>query len=538
MLSGLFQFFAVIAAALFMWRRSLRYLRFFQQEEYKPHDYLTWLKRTGAYERQGSAIAGVAALLLLVFPKFSALICLGAAVALFARFVLEVDPRVSGKLRLQMTGRATRLSRVNYGGLILLLCIIASLTLVGAKTPVLFFLLLILVFQALAFAPAASGQLVSPFEEGVNNRFINVARRKFAEHNPFCIGITGSFGKTSTKSLLGQILNVALGPTFWPQKGVNTILGTTREIRERLSGHHRYAVIEMGAYYIGSIKKMTEFTPPQAAIVTAVGTMHLERFGSADNVYKAKSELAEAVPADGILVCNGDNPGARRMASENQKATTILYGFEDSFGPLDCRGRNLAFTEKGSQFQTDWKGKSYQVSTPLLGAPAASNMLGAFAMACALGADPDLVVAVLGTVEPVDNRLVLKSQGKVRYLQDAYNSNPVGFRAALEVLKGLAAKRRILMTPGMVELGNTQAQENEDIGKFAATVCDLVVVVAQTNRAALLKGLRAGGLSEDKIIVAETRSEAFSRLEEITGEGDLVLIENDLPDKLEFRERF
>jgi UDP-N-acetylmuramoyl-tripeptide--D-alanyl-D-alanine ligase len=165
-------------------------------------------------------------------------------------------------------------------------------------------------------------------------------------------------------------------------------------------------------------------------------------------------------------------------------------------------------------------------------------MLGAFAMACALGADPDLVVAVLGTVEPVDNRLVLKSQGKVRYLQDAYNSNPVGFRAALEVLKGLAAKRRILMTPGMVELGNTQAQENEDIGKFAATVCDLVVVVAQTNRAALLKGLRAGGLSEDKIIVAETRSEAFSRLEEITGEGDLVLIENDLPDKLEFRERF
>jgi UDP-N-acetylmuramoyl-tripeptide--D-alanyl-D-alanine ligase len=459
------------------------------------------------------------------------------AFALLLRSFLDQDPRQTGKLRLQMTPRATRLLILTLSLMFLALFLTLLIFVFLAYMPALLLSALVL-FQATAFAPALAGKLIAPLEERINLRFIAEAQQRFRDFAPYCIGITGSFGKTSTKSLLGQVLNVTLAPTFWPQKGINTLLGTTREIREKLSRHQRFAVIEMGAYYIGSIKKIAQLTPPQAAIVTAVGTMHLDRFGSAENIYTAKSELPQALPADGILVCNGDNPGARRMCAANPKALNLLYGFDTSSGHLDCVGHSLRFTENGSEFSIRWKSVDYPVRSQLLGKPAASNMLGAFAMSCALGAQPDLVVAAFGTFEPVDNRLALKKRGGVRFLNDAYNSNPVGFKAALEVLEGLPAKRRILMTPGMVELGETQAAENQLVATLAARICNFVIVVAQTNRSALLKGLREGGLAEEQIIIAETRTEAFGRLESILSDGDVVLIENDLPDKLEFKEKF
>lgn len=527
-----------LGAATFIWKRSLRYLRYFQQEEYKSADYFEWLMRNRAYDSHGSIIAGAGIVATLALPKVTALVLVIVAFALLLRSWLDQDPRQTGKLRLQMTPRATRLLILTVGMLFLALFLALLIFVFLTYVPALLLLSALALFQVVPFAPALAGKIIAPLEENINSKFKAEARQRFSECAPYCIGITGSFGKTSTKSLLGQVLNIALGPTFWPQKGINTLLGTTREIREKLSQHHRYAVIEMGAYYIGSIKKMTQLTPPKAAIVTAVGTMHLDRFGSADNVYTAKSELAQSLPADGILVCNGDNPGARKMCAANPRALNLLYGFDASLGQLDCVGHSLRFTEKGTEFFIRWKGADYPVQSQLLGRPSASNMLGAFTMSCALGAQPELVVAALGTVEPVDNRLSLKKRGGVRFLNDAYNSNPVGFKSALEVLEGLQAKRRILMTPGMVELGETQAAENQAVAALAARICNFVIVVAQTNRAALLKGLREGGLAEEQIVIAETRAEAFSRLENIISDGDVVLIENDLPDKLEFKERF
>jgi UDP-N-acetylmuramoyl-tripeptide--D-alanyl-D-alanine ligase len=381
-------------------------------------------------------------------------------------------------------------------------------------------------------------KILSPAEKRLQQYYYNDARRILAEVNPFVIGITGSYGKTGAKAALGDLLTQTLGSTFWPKKSINTVMGITRTIRETMRPHHKFAVIEMGAYNIGSIKRLCDFTPPRAALVTAVGIMHLERFGSPENVYKAKSEIAQALPEDGILVCNGDSPNARRMAETHKRATTLLYGFDLTKGPLDCFATDITYDEHGTSFVVHYKGQQYPGRTPLLGRPALSNALGAFTMACALGAEPAFAVACMGNLPPVDNRLVLDKGASVSYLRDAYNSNPTGFEAALDVLKNLSATRRILITPGMIELGDQQYEENKRLARMAASVCDLVYVVGTTNREAILAGLTEADFPRTKTIIADTRDEAFKLLGEQSAGGDLVLIENDLGDLHEGKVRF
>ena len=209
------------------------------------------------------------------------------------------------------------------------------------------------------------------------------AHNKFLSINPYAIGVTGSFGKTSVKNLLGDILSLSLGPTFWPQKGVNTEMGITREIRERMNEYDKYAVIEMGAYHEGSIQKLCNLTPIKAGIVTAVHLVHLERFGGEEEVYRAKSELPRNVPEDGVLVVNGDNAGARKMATEFKKSQTFIYGLEKNLGHLDSVMQDLVTQRDGTSFSILLKVKNI-LDYEMHGRGALSNILGCFTMACAL----------------------------------------------------------------------------------------------------------------------------------------------------------
>jgi UDP-N-acetylmuramoyl-tripeptide--D-alanyl-D-alanine ligase len=159
-------------------------------------------------------------------------------------------------------------------------------------------------------------------------------------------------------------------------------------------------------------------------------------------------------------------------------------------------------------------------------------------MACALGAEPAYTTACLANLEPVDNRLVLDKQPGISYLRDAYNSNPTGFEAALAVLRELPFSRRVLMTPGMIELGDQQYDQNRRVASLAASVCDLIILVGITNREALKQGLNDAGYPSEKLIIVDTRDEAFSVVQSRCSLGDLVLIENDLGDLHEGRVRF
>jgi UDP-N-acetylmuramoyl-tripeptide--D-alanyl-D-alanine ligase len=530
---------------LFAYRRNLSYLRYFQQEEYNNKRFWSWLRTNRAADTRATGLFALV-ILTTVLSSTSFVVLLASALALAALIItayyIEGDPRSTGKIKLNMTERATKTSWLSFG----ILAAISAIPLMWLCCPcgvtnatiLKTALVGIVVAQATPFALMLSTIALSPAEKRLQQRFVGEAKQILNDVHPFTIGITGSYGKTGAKAALGDLLNQTLGSTFWPKKSINTVMGITRTIRETMKPTHKYAVIEMGAYNIGSIKRLCDFTPPRAALVTAVGIMHLERFGSPENVYKAKSEIAQAVPADGILVCNGDSPNARRMATEYAKKTTLLYGFDLAAGQLDAFATDIAFDEKGTTFTIHWKGHRYPGRTPLLGRPALLNALGAFTMACALGAKPAFAVACLGNLTPVDNRLVLDKTPTVSYLRDAYNSNPTGFDAALEVLRALPASRRIVITPGMIELGDQQFEQNKILARVAATSCDLFFLVGHTNREAILAGLQEAQFPTTKTILSDTRDEAFALLADHQKTGDLILIENDLGDLHEGKVRF
>jgi UDP-N-acetylmuramoyl-tripeptide--D-alanyl-D-alanine ligase len=529
-----------VATILFFTRRGLRYLRYFQQEEYNGARFKDWLLGKRTFDTKGTYVALIAT----VASKFGTggrmvdclVVCVMAAAILVFIGFKEEDPRQVGKIKLKMTDRATAIYNLALGlYAIATILIISGTYFLGAGDSIYIYCLVALVLiQSAPIWIVIANAILWPNELKKQQAFLQEAKDILADYQPYTIGITGSYGKTSTKAILGSILE-AIEPTFWTPGSINTEMGITRQIRENLKPQQELAIIEMGAYQIGSVAKLCRFTPPNAGLVTAVGLMHLERFGGVENIYKAKCELPQAIPADGLLVCNGDNPGARKMAGEYTKATTLLYGLEPEIGHLDCWMSDIKAGMDGTTFVIHWQGREYPGFTKLLGAPMLSNLVGSFTMACALGKDPDYVIAAIANIEPANSRLNLRKNGDGFILDDSYNSNPIGFASALEVLEALDGGRKILMTPGMVELGDVQAAENRQVALKAATICDLAIVVGDTNKEALKAGLLEGGLAPEKLMEFPNRDLALAYLTspEHRQAKDMILIENDLPDLYE-----
>jgi UDP-N-acetylmuramoyl-tripeptide--D-alanyl-D-alanine ligase len=537
----------VISAALmlFFTRRGLRYLRYFQQEEYNGTRFKDWFLETGTFDRKGTYVALVGA----IGTRFATggdmetclVICLFASATLVFIGFKEEDPRKVGKIKLNMTDRATAIYNLALGlYAIAVILTISGAYAIGAGANIYWYwIVAVVLIQSAPIWIVLANTILWPNELKKQQAFLQEAKDILADYKPYTIGITGSYGKTSTKAILGSILE-AIEPTFWTPGSINTEMGITRQIRENLKPQQELAIVEMGAYQIGSIAKLCRLTPPNAALVTAVGVMHLERFGGAENIYKAKCELPQAVPQDGILVCNGDNPGARQMATEYPKDTTLIYGLEPEIGHLDCWMSDINASMEGTTFIIHWQDREYPGFTKLLGVPMLSNLVGAFTMACALGKDPDYVIAAIYNIEPANNRLNLRKNGDGFILDDSYNSNPIGFASALEVLDVFDGGRKILMTPGMVELGDVQAEENRQVALKAASICDLVLVIGDTNKEALKAGLKEGGLTDDRLMEFSNRDLALAYLTspEHRQPKDTILIENDLPDLYEAISKF
>ncbi len=532
-----------VSVILFYVRRSLRYLQFFQQEEYNSSRFVNWWFEKRAFDTRGSLVAlVVGGLGLAVAENFLATLglCIVGGLVLVAASWTEDDPRKVGKIKLNMTDRLTAIYQLSIGlYAAVVVGILWLITALGYGVAPILWLASVTLIQSAPVWLMLANAILWPNESKKQQAFLSEAKEILADYDPYVIGITGSYGKTSTKAILGSLLE-AIEPTFWTPGSINTEMGITRQIRENLKRQQRLAIIEMGAYQIGSVAKLCRLTPPDAGLVTAVGVMHLERFGGIENIYKAKCELPQAIDPSGLLICNGDNPGARKMAGEHAKATTILYGLEPELGHLDCWMSDIVATMDGTTFNLHWHDEVYAGFTKLLGVPMLSNLVGAFAMCCALGKNPEYVIAAIRSIEPANNRLNLRKNGDGFILDDSYNSNPIGFASALEVLEGLPGGRKILMTPGMVELGDLQAAENRQVALKAAEVCDLVIVVGDTNKQDLMTGLKEGGLSEDKILTFDNRDKALAHLmsKEFKQPADMILIENDLPDLYEAEMKF
>lgn len=343
------------------------------------------------------------------------------------------------------------------------------------------------------------------------------------------VGITGSFGKTTTKYILTELLRQKFHTLKTPGS-YNTTMGVTKTVRSELKPIHDVFVVEMSAKKRGDIAEVCHLVKPQYGLITAIGEQHLETFKTIGNIKKTKNELMESLPLDGIAFFNLDDIHSKELA-KLARCKVVTYGIDDP--DVDYRVSDITIDENGSHFKVErTKDKASAIfQTRLLGKHNIYNILGAIAIASELGVSFDEMVYPLHKAQPVPHRLELKRVGGgIIFIDDAFNSNPVGSRMALKVLQKITGKRKIIITPGMIELGVKENEYNELFGESVAEVCDYVILVGKAQTAALQKGLKTKKYPRDKLFIAEDFAAAKEHLDKILQLGDVVLFENDLPD--------
>lgn len=378
-----------------------------------------------------------------------------------------------------------------------------------------------------------SNSFAKPREDKINMGFYNSAQEKIKrykiENNLKVLGITGSFGKTSVKFISNTILSESLRVKNTPSS-FNTPMGLSKIINNELESDREVFIAELGAKIPGEIREVSELVMPDIGIITAIGPTHMHLFKTIENIQNTKYELIEALPKDGVAIFNYDNEYVKPLADKTE-IKTIRYGIKD-IDLLDIYAKDISVSEKGSEFTLVVRDiGEVRCVTKLLGIHNISNLLASVSAAIVLGMDLESISKGISKVEPVEHRLnIVDSNSGVIVIDDAFNSNPVGFRAALDVLKEFKEKRKIIVTPGMIELGDMEVEENYKIASEIAKVCNFVILVGIKRTEPIYKGLIECYFKEENIFRVSSLDEATKILGQISKIGDVVLFENDLPD--------
>lgn len=378
------------------------------------------------------------------------------------------------------------------------------------------------------FIIALANIINKPIEKCVFYYYRGQAVRKLKGiSNMPVIGITGSYGKTSSKNILADILSVKYN-VFPTPKNFNTTYGLINTINNYLDKFNDYFIAEMGAFKRGEIKEICDLVHPTYGILTTIGTAHLESFGSRENIQKGKFELIESLPSDGIGILNGDDPYQHSYQRKNT-CKIIWIGIDSN--DVDVRASNIKLSHKGTSFDCTFKGdkNTYHFETKLLGKANVYNILASIALGKELGVPVEQLIIGVKKVNVIEHRLELKKYGNINIIDDAYNSNPVGSKMAVEVL-GMMPGKKIIVTPGMIELGAEEYNYNKTFGEQIAEVADEVILVGDSKTKAIHDGLTEKGFKKDHIHVINDVKLAFPLMQELQDKETYVLLENDLPD--------
>lgn len=376
---------------------------------------------------------------------------------------------------------------------------------------------------------ALAGLLAWPIEKLISEMYFRDARRKLLSNpNLIRIGLTGSYGKTTVKHILGAILSEKY-PTLITPASYNTPMGVTRAIREKLTPTYQVFVGEMGARHVGDIKEMCRLVHPTIGIITSVGPQHLETFKTIERVAKTKYELIDALPEkDSHSYFYDDGGYCLEMYQKTAKPKT-LCGRDPETCDVWCD--DVTVTPEGTRFVLHIKNKGQiECRTKLLGDHSVQNILLAAAVASDLRLTLKQIAHGIEKLQPVKNRLeLMQNPGGFTIINDAFNSNPVGAKAALEVLKQFPA-RRIIITPGMVELGDKEAEYNRIFGTQMLGCADIAIIIGKNRATPILEGLKESGFAPENIHRVDSLDDSTRLLHSIVKPGDTVLYENDLPD--------
>lgn len=525
-----------LVALIALYYRGKAYLKYFQQEEYDGRRFLSWVRCNAAIDRVATLIVVVALLAgASVEPLGSGQFAV--LIALMVSIFLSRNALNQSKKALVMTARVKRIFMV-YMIVSFVLYLALTFLLHGFHASVDFNIVIIalpaLMLQLAPITLVLAKGLLDPQEKAVQAKFRREAEEKLKSLNPRIVAITGSFGKTSTKHILDHILSAAQ-PTLATPGSVNTIMGITRVIREQLKPEHKFFIVEMGAYGPGSIAKLCAFTPPELGLITAVGAAHYERFKSLDVVAKAKFELAEDVfSRDGRMIVSADAIDAELL---NDRIKVVPGDYTLVGKGRDIQLSNLDMTKEGLRLTIAIKGEDDQiVDVPLYGRHQADNIVLSIAAARALDVPWSVIRAALRSMPQIRHRVeVSMRSGSITTINDAYNSNPIGFIAALEVLDSLKNEggRRILVTPGMVELGTRHDEDHALVGQKAAELADIILAVTPERMPSFIEAV----VHEDKaqLLQFATQDQAEAWVKDNVTALDVVLFENNLPDLYESR---
>lgn len=365
-----------------------------------------------------------------------------------------------------------------------------------------------------------------PYETIRNKRFVNRAKEKLnAREDLIKIGITGSYGKTSVKNILSTLLGEKFSVCASPYS-YNTPLGIARTVNEDLKSTHEVFIAEMGARYVGDIAELCDIVQPKIGIMTGIGNQHLATFKTQQNLEATKFELVTGV-GDGTVFFNGDSEKMQSLI-DNAKCQKFVTRLDDKNSELSVS--DISVGVKGCEFTLNFKGEKVVCKTSLLGKHNISNILLCARVALHLGVSLKMIAHAISKLTPVSHRLALMpSANSLIVIDDAYNGNVNGAKAALDVLSGFDGKKFVI-TPGMVELGAEQFNSNFEFGRMLASVADYVIIDGVVNFEAISSGLIFAGFDEAKILRAGSIGQAVQVLTRVAKAGDVVLFENDLPD--------
>lgn len=452
------------------------------------------------------------------FEKFFFILALLFYIA--QMFAVYVNSKIELKKPLSVTRRVLRLYALSITISLMLFCVILFnlySTVYFEKLGKISFIFYPVVLPIVAYLCLI---ISTPFEKLNNLRYIKQSTKKLALNpNLIKIGITGSYGKTSVKNILVAMLSKDYN-VLATQGNYNTPLGIAKTVAD-LDSYVNVFIAEMGARHVGDIARLVKIVKPKYGIVTGIAPQHLETFKSLENIYKEKITLLESLPKEGAGVINATGLELCEILSQ---ARIERVGNPDAL----VYAQNIKSTEEGTEFSLSIGGKSYSAKTALLGEHNVQNIVTAATLAHILGVSPENILYAICSLQPVAHRLqVIK--GAVKVIDDSYNSNPIGAKAALKVLAQFSG-RKIIITPGMIELGALEAEENKTFGHEIAEVADIVILIGRDRVRPIFDGLLENGFDFERIKRFDTLFEAEKSFPQILREGDVVLFENDLPD--------
>ena len=499
----------------------IRQLQMLQQNSYFPTRYLKWLYNSYFYQSVIFTAAFCAISVLCRLNKPVAVLIIAAAV-LAAQLFFGIKNYKSSIKKIVFTKRVLRL--IIAAAVIIAALVIVCIKSTGALHGITFVALIICGLWSPALVLLA-WFITWPVEKICSKYYISDAVKILDSCGNLCvIGVTGSYGKTGTKFILSRILSEHFNVVTTPGS-YNTTMGVVKTVREMLRPETQIFICEMGAKNRGDIKEICDIVRPNIGIITSVGPQHLDTFKTVDNVFLTKFELYTACKRNnGEVFVNIDSKALAERLGEKDCRTYGLTGGES-------RAVNIEYGPFGARFTVCTGNTEIPLTTKLLGKHNVANITGAVGIAYMLGVTTEEIRYAVSRLEPTEHRLQMKPWfNGCTMIDDAYNANPEGCIEAVQLLASFTNKTKIIITPGLVELGDKEYDFNYKLGLAAAKICDIIVLVGKNRAKPLADAIATTEFNADNMKIVSSFAEASDFIKQIADENSVVLIENDLPD--------